>query len=151
MNSLLKKIKNTIDFLIKHIKITKKDIYFGVGIFVISYYLNNLMLAANGYFTIIIPHNNEDKFFIKNYKGKTYFLYFNKTDFDKELDFAIKDKNTNTIISSGRCVLPRGYYNDKLGIKLSNDEVKCLIKEDYFQEKNRKKLLEQLKHFQLRD
>ncbi len=131
------------DFLTKYIKITRKDIYFGIFIILLAVFLNKITNALNGYLTIKIPLDSNAFYYKKNFDGKDVILFYDNGELSKKIYYVIAKKGEG--IKSGSCVIPTDYYNDRLTLSISNGNVKCLIKYDRLNEKIKKQYLEKMK------
>jgi len=154
----MRNLNSTTDFLINcfyfvksKIKITRKDIYFGLFLIVLAYFLNKVVLYLDGYFTIQIPVNqNKNAFYYKKTYMGNVLLFFKQTPFSKEFYYLIRD-NSGKIISKGLCVLPSNYYNSKVTFLIKDDVLKCLFKEDYLVKKYNEELFKNLENYKLKN
>jgi hypothetical protein len=140
-------------FFTKYVKFTRKDLYFGVFIIVIAYFLNNISNTLNGYVKIEMPHfsNKNDAFYYKEMpNGEKIILYLKQNDIDKslnkELFYVVIGKN-GKIINQSYCIIPSDYYLPILTLQVNKNGINCLIGKDYLSQKfeeNQLKLLEEL-------
>jgi predicted nucleic acid-binding Zn finger protein len=152
LKDLVKKINNTIDFITKYVKFTRKDIYFGIIILIIANFLNNIINNLNGYLTIEIPQSSSNKnafYYKKMLDGKKIILYLKQNDINKELNrelFYVIKKN-DKILDEGYCTIPLNYYSPKLTLSIIKNNFNCLIKKDYLSEQFEKKQLKLLENY----
>lgn len=114
-------------FFKNHLKFTRKDLYFGISLLLIAYYLNNITNSLNGYFSIKVPINaKNNSLFVKKFpNGEELILFYQQNKLTHKFYYVIK-KN-NIIIDKGLCFLPMNYYNSKVTFHFKNNNLKCLI------------------------